>query len=167
MYQEGTHRPRQDFFAKTQGLGSLVELAVLIDESSASSSEILAGALQDNDRATIVGRRSFGKGLVQEPIYFSDYSGIRLTVARYYTPTGRCLQRPYENGHDSYRYDLWERYRHGELTNADSIPKNDSLKFVTPKGKVVYGGGGIIPDLLSRLIPHIWATFILRLAVKT
>ena len=147
MYQEGERRIRQDYFAKTHGLASLVELVVLINESSASSSEILAGALQDNDRATIVGRRSFGKGLVQEPIYFSDYSGIRLTVARYYTPTGRCLQRPYDGGLDSYRYDLWERYRHGELTHADSIPKNDSLKYVTPKGKVVYGGGGIIPDI--------------------
>jgi len=146
MYQEGAHRTRQDFFAKTQGLASHIELAVLINELSASSSEIVAGALQDNDRATIVGRRSFGKGLVQEPIYFSDYSGIRLTVARYYTPTGRCLQRPYDNGKESYRYDRWERLMHGELTNADSIPKNDSLKFSTPKGKVVYGGGGIIPD---------------------
>ena len=147
MYQEGAHRPRQDFFARSQGLASGVELVVLINESSASSSEILAGALQDNDRATIVGRRSFGKGLVQEPIYFSDQSGIRLTVARYYTPTGRCLQRPYDQGHDNYRYDIWERFRHGELTEADSIPKNDSLKYQTPKGKVVYGGGGIIPDI--------------------
>ena len=147
MYQEGAHRPRQDFFARSEGLATGVELVVLINESSASSSEILAGALQDNDRATIVGRRSFGKGLVQEPIYFSDQSGIRLTVARYYTPTGRCLQRPYDQGHDNYRYDILERFRHGELTEADSIPKNDSLKYQTPKGKVVYGGGGIIPDV--------------------
>ena len=151
MYQEGAHRYRQDHFAKTQGLASTIELAVLINESSASSSEILAGALQDNDRGTIVGRRSFGKGMVQEPIYFSDRSGIRLTVARYYTPTGRCLQRPYDQGRDTYRYDIWERYRHGELTDFDSIPKNDSLKYVTPKGKVVYGGGGIIPDLFVPL----------------
>ena len=147
MYQEGAHRPRQDFYAKTQGLASHIELVVMINGASASSSEILAGALQDNDRATIVGRRSFGKGLVQEPVYFSDFSGIRLTVARYYTPTGRCLQRPYDNGNESYRYDIWERYQHGELTHADSIPKNDSLKYQTPKGKIVYGGGGIIPDI--------------------
>ena len=151
MYTEGVHRPRQDYYTKNQGLASLIELVILIDEASASSSEILAGALQDNDRATIVGRRSFGKGLVQEPIYFSDYSGIRLTVARYFTPTGRSLQRPYDNGKESYRYDIWERYLHGELTNADSIPKNDSLKFVTPKGKIVYGGGGIIPDIFVPL----------------
>ena len=147
MYQEGANRPRQDYFAKTQGLASGIPLAVLINEASASSSEILAGALQDNDRAVIVGRRSYGKGLVQEPIYFSDRSGMRLTVGRYFTPTGRCLQRPYDNGRDSYRYDIWERYRHGELTHADSIPKIDSLKYQTPKGKIVYGGGGIIPDL--------------------
>ncbi|MCL2737973.1 MAG: S41 family peptidase [Bacteroidales bacterium] len=147
VYQEGARRPRQNHFARTQGLASDIPLAILINEASASSSEILAGALQDNDRATIVGRRSYGKGLVQEPIYFSDYSGIRLTVGRYYTPTGRCLQRPYDQGRDSYRYDIWERYRHGELTSYDSIPKNDSLKYLTPQGKVVYGGGGIIPDV--------------------
>ena len=147
MYQEGAHRSRQNYFAKTQGLATHISLAVLIDELSASSSEILAGALQDNDRGVIIGRRSYGKGLVQEPIYFSDRSGMRLTVARYYTPTGRCLQRPYDSDRDHYQYDILERYRHGELTDADSIPKNDSLKYQTPKGKVVYGGGGIIPDL--------------------
>jgi len=147
MYQEGAHRSRQNHFARTTGLASNIPLAVLVNEGSASSSEILAGALQDNDRATIIGRRTFGKGLVQEPIYFSDMSGIRLTVGRYYTPTGRCLQRPYENRRDLYRYDLWERYQHGELTDVDSIPKNDSLKFVTRGGKIVYGGGGIIPDI--------------------
>ncbi|MDR2585126.1 MAG: S41 family peptidase [Prevotellaceae bacterium] len=147
MYQEGIRRPRQDYYSLKEGFASDVALAVLIDESSASSSEILAGALQDNDRGTIVGRRSFGKGLVQEPIYFSDYSGLRLTVARYYTPTGRCVQRPYEQGYNAYRNDIYERYLHGELTIADSIPKNDSLKYLTPKGKIVYGGGGIIPDV--------------------
>ncbi|MCL2502861.1 MAG: S41 family peptidase, partial [Bacteroidales bacterium] len=151
MYQEGARRSRQNYFARTQGLASEMPLVILINEASASSSEILAGALQDNDRATIVGRRSYGKGLVQEPIYFSDYSGIRLTVGRYYTPTGRCLQRPYDQGRDSYRYDIWERYQHGELTEADSIPKNDSLKYLTPQGKVVYGGGGIIPDVFVPL----------------
>ena len=151
FYTEGAHRARQNFYAETQGLASRIELAVLIDESTASSSEILAGALQDNDRGLIIGRRSYGKGLVQEPVYFSDGSGMRLTVSRYFTPTGRSLQRPYDNGRESYRYDIWERYQHGELTEADSIPKNDSLKFSTPKGKVVYGGGGIIPDLFVPL----------------
>jgi carboxyl-terminal processing protease len=147
VYQEGTHRTRQDHIARKQGLVSHIQLAVLINESSASSSEILAGSLQDNDRGVIVGRRSFGKGLVQEPIYFSDRSGMRLTVGRYYTPTGRCVQRPYNKGNDDYRRDIWERYLHGEFTNADSIPKNDSLQYQTPKGKIVYGGGGIIPDV--------------------
>ncbi|MCF0167279.1 MAG: S41 family peptidase, partial [Bacteroidales bacterium] len=102
------------------------------------------GAMQDNDRATIYGVRSFGKGLVQEPVYFSDGSGIRLTVARYYTPTGRCIQKPYS---DDYDYDILDRYRTGELFSADSIKVNDTLKYVTPGGKVVYGGGGIIPDV--------------------
>ena len=124
-----------------------MELYVLINESSASSSEIFAGAMQDNDRAVIVGRRSYGKGLVQEPVYFSDKSGIRLTVARYHTPTGRCIQKPYG---DDYGMDLVERYRHGEMFSADSIKKVDSLQYVTPKGKIVYGGGGIIPD---RFVP--------------
>ncbi|MEF9931946.1 MAG: S41 family peptidase, partial [Bacteroidales bacterium] len=119
-------------------------LYVLINENSASSSEILAGAIQDNDRGTIVGRRSYGKGLVQEPIYFTDKSGVRLTVARFYTPTGRCIQKPYSK---DYQYDIYERYKHGEMTVADSIKRNDSLKFITPKGKTVYGGGGIIPDV--------------------
>ena len=151
IYQQGAHRTRKDYIAELQGIAADVELAVLIDESTASSSEVLAGALQDNDRGIIVGRRSFGKGVVQEPIYFSDQSGMRLTVARYHTPTGRVLQRPYDQGRENYRYDLLERYRHGELTDADSIPKNDSLMYQTPKGKIVYGGGGIIPDLFVPL----------------
>lgn len=144
VYMEGLHRNRQDFFADGKGKLQGVNLYVLLNENSASSSEIFAGAMQDNDRGTIVGRRSYGKGLVQEPIYFSDKSGIRLTVARFYTPTGRCIQKPYS---DDYQYDILERYQHGEMTVADSIKRNDSLKFVTPGGKTVYGGGGIIPDV--------------------
>lgn len=144
VYMDGLHRERQDFHADGKGSMQDVELYVLINENSASSSEIFAGAIQDNDRGTIVGRRSFGKGLVQEPIYFTDKSGIRLTVARFYTPTGRCIQKPYSK---DYQYDIIERYQHGEMTVADSIKRNDSLKFVTPQGKVVYGGGGIIPDV--------------------
>lgn len=132
----------------SDGRGALkdMEVAVLINEHSASSSEILAGALQDNDRGVIVGRRSFGKGLVQEQIPFSDGSAVRLTIARYYTPTGRSIQKPYDRTKD-YRGELWERYQHDELFSADSIHFADSLKFTTPAGKVVYGGGGIMPDL--------------------
>lgn len=147
VYMEGLHRPRQDFHADGRGKLKDVGLSVLINEGSASSSEIFAGAIQDNDRGDIIGRRSYGKGLVQEPIYFSDMSGIRLTVARFYTPTGRSIQKPYngdENG--AYREDIIERYRHGEMMVADSIRKNEDLKYTTPKGKIVYGGGGIIPD---------------------
>lgn len=148
VYMQGLHRSRQDFNADGRGAYQDIELAVLINENSASSSEIFAGAIQDNDRGVIYGRRSYGKGLVQEPIYFSDNSGVRLTVARYYTPTGRFIQRPYVHGdEEGYHSDIYERYMHGEMTEADSIPKNDSLKFVTKGGRVVYGGGGIIPDV--------------------
>jgi len=147
VYMEGLHRPRQDFSADGSGSCRGINLYVLIDENSASSSEIFAGSIQDNDRGTVVGRRSFGKGLVQEPVYFTDNSGIRLTVARYYTPSGRCIQKPYDGAKEDYLYDIYERYRHGEMMDVDSIPHNDSLVFHTKKGRVVYGGGGIIPDI--------------------
>jgi carboxyl-terminal processing protease len=117
-----------------------------VDEWSASASEILAGAIQDNDRGTIIGRRTFGKGLVQEPISFADGSGLRLTIARYYTPTGRSIQKSYSHGFDEYFDDLTARYHHGEFEKPDSIHFADSLKFTTPGGKTVYGGGGIMPD---------------------
>jgi carboxyl-terminal processing protease len=116
----------------------------MIDEGSASSSEIFAGAIQDNDRGVIVGRRSFGKGLVQEPINFTDGSGIRLTVARFYTPSGRCIQKPYDK---NYNYDIYERYAHGEMTSADSMKVDSTALYYTVKGRKVYGGGGIIPDV--------------------
>ena len=133
VYMQGLHRERQDFKASGNGLCQDLELVVLINETSASSSEIFAGAIQDNNRGLIVGRRSYGKGLVQEPIYFSDNSGIRLTVAKYYTPTGRYIQKPYEKGDDtSYNEDIVERYIHGEMMEEDSIPSS---------------GGGIIPDV--------------------
>ena len=123
------------------------ELYVLINENSASASEIIAGALQDNDKGIIVGRRSFGKGLVQREMALGDGSAVRLTIARYYTPTGRSIQRPYNNGSEEYFNDYLNRYKNGELQSADSIHVDDSLKYVTPGGKIVYGGGGIIPDI--------------------
>ncbi len=144
VYMEGRNRPRQDFDADGKGRLRDVQLSVLIDEGSASSSEIFAGAIQDNDRGVIVGRRSFGKGLVQEPINFTDGSGIRLTVSRFYTPSGRCIQKPYA---DDYAYDIYERYVHGEMTSADSMKVDTTAVFYTKRGRKVYGGGGIIPDV--------------------
>lgn len=127
-------------------------LAILVDETSASSSEILAGAIQDNDRGLIIGRRTFGKGLVQTQIPFSDGSAIRLTIARYFTPTGRSIQKPYTSGDEmSYHLDIVNRYNHHELFSADSIRFDDSMKFTTPKGRTVYGGGGIMPDIFIPL----------------
>ena len=143
VYMEGLHRPRQQYDADGRGKMKDISLTVLIDEGSASSSEIFAGAIQDNERGVIVGRRSFGKGLVQEPINFTDGSGIRLTVARFYTPSGRCIQKPYDK---NYNYDIFERYAHGEMTSADSMKVDSTALYYTVKGRRVYGGGGIIPD---------------------
>lgn len=148
VYMEGLHRKREDYKADGKGILKNVGLTVLIDESSASSSEIFAGAIQDNDRGVIVGRRSFGKGLVQEPVYFTDGSGIRLTVARFHTPSGRCIQKPYS---DDYQYDIINRYNGGELTAADSIKVDRSEEYLTMGGRKVYGGGGIIPDVFVPL----------------
>ena len=144
--EDRNHKQLREY---SSGGGSTdLKLVVLIDEGSASSSEILAGAVQDNDRGTIIGRRSFGKGLVQQQIPYNDGSALRLTTARYYTPTGRSIQKPYTIGDDeSYERDLWNRYEHHELFSADSIRFADSLKFTTPKGRTVYGGGGIMPDI--------------------
>ena len=140
-------------FATEKGDFEKGKIYVLIDEDSASASEILAGALQDNDKGTIVGRRSFGKGLVQQDMELGDGSSVRLTTARYYTPTGRSIQKPYRLNHKSeyYEDDFQKRYLRGELTSKDSIHVVDSLKFTTPKGKIVYGGGGIIPDVFVPL----------------
>ena len=147
VYTEDRNKEQLREYADGTGTAQEMEVAVLIDEGSASSSEILAGALQDNDRGTIVGRRSFGKGLVQQQVPYPDGSALRLTTARYYTPTGRSIQKPYTIGRDAdYEEELWNRYRNNEFFSADSIRFADSLRFVTPGGKVVYGGGGIMPD---------------------
>jgi carboxyl-terminal processing protease len=122
-----------------------------VDEFSASASEIFAGAIQDNDRGTIIGRRTFGKGLVQEQIPFYDGSAMRLTVARYYTPSGRCIQKSYKNGIDDYYADIIHRSQHGELEQKDSIRNNDTMKYFTRRGRTVYGGGGITPDIFVPL----------------
>lgn len=148
VFAKGRKYPRTEEFANGSGSCQKLPLIVLIDESSASSSEIFSGAIQDNDRGIIVGRRSFGKGLVQQPINFSDGSSIHLTIARYYTPSGRCIQRPYSKGNDEkYEMDLLTRYQHGEFFSQDSIKLNKSLVYHTGLGRAVYGGGGIMPDV--------------------
>ena len=148
VYSEGRAYPRYEAKADGSGRFKDVPLAVLIDDFSASASEIFAGAMQDNDRATIIGRRSFGKGLVQQQMAFDDGSAVRLTVARYYTPSGRCIQKPYEmGGQDHYAKDIEERFEHGEFFSADSIHYADTTTYRTKKGRIVHGGGGIMPDV--------------------
>lgn len=147
VYTEGTNRPRSYAYATRKGQFESQDLIILINEGSASASEIIAGAVQDNDRGMIIGRRSFGKALVQEQLSLPDGSAVRLTIARYYTPTGRCIQRPYENGTEEYYDSFYERFHNGEIQNADSIHFNDSLQYTTPGGRIVYGGGGIMPDI--------------------
>ena len=146
VYTEGLHSPRQDAKATRKGGYEDIPLALLIDEGSASASEIIAGAIQDNDRGLLVGRRTFGKGLVQEHVPLPDSSAVRITTARYYTPSGRSIQRPYGDGID-YMDDFEARAGHGELLNADSIPTDTSKVYTTLKGRTVYGGGGVVPDL--------------------
>ncbi len=146
VHTKGRSESKKLHMASAKGDFEKNKLVLLIDEGSASASEIVAGAVQDNDRGIIVGRRSFGKGLVQEEKEFEDGSAVRLTIARYYTPTGRCIQKSYEDGLEAYYGEELERFTHGELQNADSIKFADSLKYTTPGGKIVYGGGGIMPD---------------------
>ena len=147
VYTEGKSNPRYDYMSKGKGRFLKGNLVVIVDETSASAAEILSGAVQDWDRGIVVGRRSFGKGLVQRPFTLPDGSMIRLTIARYYTPTGRCIQKPYGNDSIKYEQDLMQRYNSGELTSADSIHFPDSLKTYTKRlGRPVYGGGGIMPD---------------------
>lgn len=152
VYTVDRNGKRLEQYSNGRGSSTDLKMVVLIDEASASSSEILAGALQDNDRSTIIGRRSFGKGLVQAQTPFEDGSALRLTVARYYTPTGRSIQKPYTAGEgEEYEHDLIDRFKRNEFFSADSIQFADSLRFTTPKGKVVYGGGGIMPDIFVPL----------------
>jgi carboxyl-terminal processing protease len=147
LYTEGLNQPRKTYNASGRNTWKDVKVYVMIDEFSASASEIFAGAIQDNDRGLVIGRRSFGKGLVQEQIPLMDGSALRLTVARFYTPSGRSIQKSYDNGNDEYFHDLYSRFSHMEQLSADSIQFNDSLKYQTKSGRTVYGGGGIMPDI--------------------
>ncbi len=146
VYTQGLHSEYEAEYANGRGLFQNIPMVVLIDEISASASEIFSGAIQDNDRGTIVGRRSFGKGLVQQPIDFSDGSSVRLTIARYYTPSGRCIQKPY-GGDEDYEMDILNRWSRGEFFSADSVRFDESQMFTTKAGRTVYGGGGIMPDV--------------------
>lgn len=147
VYTEGRKSPREDYNSNGTGSSQEMPIVVLVDEGSASASEIFAGAIQDNDRGTVIGRRTFGKGLVQQPIEFTDGSAIRLTIARYYTPSGRSIQKPYTKGKDeNYELDIINRYEHGEFFSQDSIKQDESSLYYTSIGRSVYGGGGIMPD---------------------
>ena len=149
VYNKGAHYPREDFKCPRDGRLRNVPLTVLVNENSASASEIFAGAMQDLDRALIVGRRTFGKGLVQLPFELRDHSVVRLTVARYYTPSGRSIQKSYAKGYEAYAEDIEDRYLHGELYSADSISRPDTTRYYTRLGRTVYGGGGITPDIFT------------------
>lgn len=167
VYTQGKNRPRNYAFATDEGQLTDNQLVILIDEGTASASEIVSGAIQDNDRGLIIGRRSFGKGLVQEQLNLTDGSALRLTVARYYTPTGRCIQKPYtREDFEEYHEESMQRIMNGEAFSKDSIHFADSLKYITPAGKVVYGGGGIMPDIFVPLTTDSIHTYYNQLANK-
>jgi carboxyl-terminal processing protease len=167
VYLSGRKTPRQDYKSKGSGSLSSSRVVILTDENSASASEILSGALQDWDRGVIMGRRTFGKGLVQNGFYLTDGSMIRLTIARYYTPTGRLIQSPYDGGYDKYIENFYKRYTDGEMMNADSVRMPDSLKYSTLVNKrVVYGGGGIMPDVFVAVDTSYNTSYFRKLAGK-
>lgn len=166
VYTEGRAYPRDEKLATSRGRFEKGKVVVLIDEGSASASEILSGAIQDWDRGLVIGRRSFGKGLVQKPFKMPDGSAVRLTISRYYTPTGRSIQRPYDEGKENYRKEIRERLKNGELLSADSIQLPDSLKFYTPNKRLVYGGGGIMPDIFVPLDTTFDSDYLSRLNRK-
>ncbi|MFQ3578833.1 MAG: S41 family peptidase [Bacteroidales bacterium] len=159
VYTEGRAYSRETFYSDGRGSLKDIELYILVDENTASASEILSGAIQDNDRGTIVGRRTFGKGLVMTQKKFKDGSAIRLSIAHYYTPSGRCIQKPYTKNHQDYYLEIRDRYVNGQMQNKDSITFPDSLKYFTKAGRVVYGGGGIMPDYFIPLDTTGYSTF--------
>jgi len=166
VYTQGRMSAREDYYSTDKGMFEKGKVVIMINENSASASEIVSGAIQDLDRGIIVGRRSFGKGLVQRPFQLPDSSEVRLTTARYFTPSGRCIQKSYSEGVDKYYEDYSTRFKHGEMENSDSIKFPDSLKYRTSKGRIVYGGGGIMPDVFIPLDTTPFTDYFLNLRRK-